>query len=69
MACNLQQKYQGRKDIIKAFHQEDIHDIKLFKTINQKKLVILLAVEMNFTADVKKWDGCETLKRKMRVTD
>lgn len=68
MACNLQWKYQGRKDIVKAFHQEDIHDIKLFKTINQKNLVILLAIEVNLTSDVKKRDGYETFKRRMRVT-
>ena len=68
MACNLQWKYQGRKYIIKAFHRGDIHDMKLFKTINQKNLVILLAVEMNLTPDVKKQDGCETFKTRMRLT-
>lgn len=53
MACNFQWNYQGRKDIIKAFYREDIHDTKLFKTINQKNLVILLALDMNLRSDVK----------------
>jgi len=68
MVCNLQQKYHGRKDITKAFHGEHIHDMKLFKTINQKTLVILLAVEMNLTSAVKKQDGDKTFKGRIRVT-
>lgn len=58
MACNLQWKYQSRKDSVTVFHQEDIHDMKLCKTINQKILVPSLVVQMNLTSCVKKKQNC-----------
>lgn len=36
------QEHQGTEDNIKAFQWEDAHDMKLFKTINQKSLIIQL---------------------------
>lgn len=54
MACNLQWKYQSRKDSLTVFHQGDIHDMKLCKTINQKILVSSLVVQMNPTSCVGK---------------
>lgn len=39
---------------VTVFHQKDIHDMKLCKTINQKILVPSLVVQMNLTSCVKK---------------
>lgn len=73
MACNLQWKYQSRKDSLTVFHQGDIHDMKLCKTINQKILVSSLVVQMNPPTScvgkkkIKKQNGYKALKKRMRV--
>lgn len=42
ITCNLWQEHQGTEDNTEAFQGEDTHDMKLFKTINQKSLIIQL---------------------------